>query len=304
MSTTRWIDKVSTDLDRAIESIISEKNLNCDTQVESSLFKNWKFAKKHDENKIMAINNRNITYNFIEFSVDRIDPGLQPEIDRTHPINGFVIPYFNGSVNYIINRNSNAQSLLRKILGYTGKGEIEKNMSPITSDMFFWLISKVYHGEEVIDNDAINFNIEMVRGIKGDTDDSLSKVRADGETVLNIISTLSFFLESNSIDRIRIDIAYQQHDNIELVLNTNDCISIIENTYIGPFNNGNDSTSCKAELYLLTYIEIIPMLIQEYNSAIEDGLWNREQKVNFLNNVATELSERVEGKIEMLRNNR
>lgn len=297
MSATRWVDREITSLDEALELIKIGKQALSEEENDTSTYKNCATKIKYDNNQTIVLNGRDISYNFVTFSVDQITPGPQPEIDRTRQIEGFVILYFNGTVNYIINRNSDAQRILRRIMGYSGKKEINKNMPVITSDMFFWLISKVYSGEDILENDEINFNVEIIRGIKGDTDDSLSKVSADGETVLNIISTLSFFLESKNLNRVKMDISFRDHDSIELVLNTNNTITTEEQKYIGPYINDEDLESCKAKLYLLTYIEIIPLLIQEYLSSIENGIWNKERKVEFLNEVAIELSERVEQKI-------
>jgi len=54
-------------------------------------------------------------------------------------------------------------------------------------------------------------------------------------------------------------------------------------------------------LYLLTYIEIIPAIIQEYHLSMENDMWSKDKKVEFLNDVAVELTERVNGKIEDLK---
>lgn len=48
--------------------------------------------------------------------------GMQAEDDMTMRRSGFVVPYLSaGKVRYIIDRNSDALTLLRKMLGYTKK---------------------------------------------------------------------------------------------------------------------------------------------------------------------------------------
>lgn len=47
---------------------------------------------------------------------------MQAEDDMTMRRSGFVVPYLSaGKVRYIIDRNSDALTLLRKMLGYTKK---------------------------------------------------------------------------------------------------------------------------------------------------------------------------------------
>ena len=100
------------------------------------------------------------------------------------------------------------------MLFYTGKGEVIKSSLPFTADKFVWMISKIYSGENVLEGGSEfleNLTISTIRGFKGDTEDSLTTISAEGESVMNIISTLSFLIESKNLNQINIDFAYRTH---------------------------------------------------------------------------------------------
>lgn len=299
-ATTRWLDNEATTLNEVIDKMCSCTNDNIENS-EITTYTNWRIDKIFDENTLFEFNDRNIEFNFIKFYVEIISPGDQPLIDRTRSIEGFIIVYDNQGINYIINRNSGALTLLRKMLNYNNRNEITKNMIQIESDAFFWLISRIYSGDNIIEeiNDSPVI-IETVRGFRGETDDSLSKVSANGETVMNIISTLSFFLESKNINQIKVDINFNNHNNIDLTLNTNSTVKTNISNYIGPFNIDDSSDFLVPRLYLLIYLELIPTLHNAYLISIENDEWNQNIKIDFLKNVAEELDTRVQQKIHNL----
>ena len=80
-----------------------------------------------------------------------------------------------------------------------------------------------------------DLSLESIKGFRGDTEDSLTKVSASGETVMNIISTLSFLLESKRLYQIKINLGYGCHDNIELQLINNGAVVTEIKEYQGEF---------------------------------------------------------------------
>lgn len=301
MITTRWTENGSKDLDTIIEILLdipSNDLLN-----DSTAYINWNIEKKFDNNKKIQLNNRDIEYNLIKYSYDQVSPGGQPVEDRTVYKDGFIIIYWNGShVSYIISRNSDGLKLLRKMLKYSGKNEISKNVFEIDSDFFVWLISKVYIGENIIEtqNEILgNISLDTIKGFKGDTEDLLTKVSASGESVINIISTLSFLLESKNLNQIKIDLEYRKHANIELVLTNKGTISTDLLQYQGE-DDTLDSDEKLSRVYLVIYIEILPILLQVYNSEKENNEWNAIKNIEFLKKVAEDLSDKVEKRIDIL----
>ena len=71
--------------------------------------------------------------------------------------------------------------MLRKLLSYTGKNEIQKNTFEFSNDFFIWLINRVYNKFYTIENTAdetMTLQLDAIKGVKGDTEDSQTKVSA------------------------------------------------------------------------------------------------------------------------------
>ena len=261
---------------------------------------NWKIAKVFDENKSIVLLGNTLTYNVIRFSYDQIT--LYGPDANVIPQNGIIIVYFhNGTVNYIIDKNSDAKQVLRKLLSYTGRNEIDDNGFRFDSDFFLWLINRVYYTNnaiEIAEENGFELELQSIKGFSGDTEDSQTKVSASGESVMNIISTLSFFLESRKLKQIKLDLKYKTHERIELILK-NGTLEVDLKSYLGSYDE-DQADERIAKLYLMAYIEIVPILIQEYRTDIENDLWNKECYVKFMNNVADTLKEKIEGKTKAI----
>ena len=141
--------------------------------------------------------------------------GLTIDDDSVTTRTGFIIPYeVNGKVKYIIDKNSSALTIIRKMLLYTKNGAVKKSNIKFVPDEFVWMISRVYNGENILEGGSDNLGnvvLNSIRGFKGDTEDSLTTISAEGESVMNIISTLSFLIESKNLHQISIDFSYRKH---------------------------------------------------------------------------------------------
>lgn len=301
ITVTRWLDEKNTDFSEIERLLLSE---HPDEKVDtSSSYTNWDINKYFSENQKITLNGKEIEFNYYSFSVDRILAGTLDDEDTTVTKTGFVIPYIsNGKIRYIIDRNSDAQIILRKMLLYSGKGEIKKNNLPFSDDLFVWLISKVYNGESRLESESENLSdllIDTIRGFKGNTEDSLTKVSADGETVMNIISTLSFLIESQNLKQITLDVAYRNHSNIEVTLNKRATISTSIDRYLGELNQKMQPEIVSTVLLLL-YTEIMPIIIQNYQTEVDENHWGQGRCVAFLEKVAADLSDKVQIRIDDL----
>lgn len=299
MQTTRWVDRSTDSFNQILERILNfQENGNIEIGE-----KNFEFKKVFPENKTIKLSSKNITFNKINITYDVISDGEQPEEDRTIKRQEFLLLYSTGiNVNYIINKNSGAQTLIRKLNGYTGKNLIDKNMINLDNNFFIWLINKVYNQDnniEIFEDE--NIQINSIKGFKGNTNDLLNKISADGETIMNIISTLSFLLESNNINQIKIDVEYKQHDHIELNLNRKLIIDTDIKDYIGILLEEVDKELALSELLLTIYIELIPKLFQVYQQELREKVWGQEQYICFIEKVGVDISERIATKINSYR---
>lgn len=317
-NTTRWKDTQDDGLGVLINKIMSKNGADESSEGDPTRtkYKNVFVEKKFETNREITLNGRNINFNYIVFSCDKVsadsESNPQAEEDRTVKNEGFILIYNDGIKNsYIINKNSEAMSLLRYLLGYTGRGEISKNNIELSSDFIVWLISRVYLEENVINvvttstsetddsDDEENLEVESFIGFKGSTEDLLSTVTADGDSVMNILSTLSFILESKSLKQVKIRINYPEHENIEMKIGTNGTVDIDLSKYDGIYE-GSENYVVQSKLLLLVYIAILPVLKQWYIDDKESGEWSKGKHIEFLNDVANDLKGKVDSKIKLL----
>ena len=144
-----------------------------------------------------------------------------------------------------------------------------------------------------------DLTINSIRGFKGNTEDLLTKVSASGETVMNIISSLSFLIESQNLNQITLDTSYGKHTNIEVALSNRNTIASSSDRYLGELVQ-SEKAELHSTMFLLLYTEIMPIIIQKYRSEIEEGQWGVGTCVGFLNQVANDLSEKVSIRINEL----
>ena len=295
-ATTRWKDNETTNIDRAIELLVD--SVENDDRESKTRRENWEIKKVFDENKKITLFGNKIEYNMIRFSYNRITT-YNDEVNDI-PQNGFVIVYLNNqTINYIIDKNSDAKSVLRILLSYTGKNEIDDNKLHFENDFFFCLINRVYYANNTIEiAEENNFELQSIKGFSGDTEDSQTKVSASGESVMNIISTLSFFLESRKLKQIKLDLSYKTHEKIGLVLKDGTLEEDFK-SYLGSYENDQTDEQI-AKMYLMAYVEIVPILIQEYTTDIENELWNKQRYIAFMNDVADTLKEKIEKKTQAI----
>ena len=303
MSTTRWKDTRVENIEEAIKSLMAPIPDDEDTSNISR--KNWKMKKVFPDNEIITLLEKSVEFNIVNFSYDKItNTGL--EKNRV-PQTGFIIVYsIENQVNYIINRNTEAKLILRKMLSYNGRNEIDNNSFMIDSDFFLWLINRIYYANNEIDvgeEPSSVLKINAIKGFQGDTEDSQTTVTASGESVMNVISVLSFFLESRQLKKVSIELSYREHLKIDVVIK-NGVLGIDLMSYMGKLDS-EDMDKKKANLFLLTYLHIVPVLIQEYSTDKENELWNTSCYVAFIKDVAGTIAKKIEEKkssIEQLNN--
>lgn len=298
---TRWTDECNNDF-RTVEELLLRQHPD-ESPLSGAKYLNWKIDKVFDQNKEIVLNGRNVEYNYYTFSVDQIPGGVEDLEDGTYTRTGFLIPYKSaGKIRYIISRNTYARTLIRKMLFYTGRGEIISNPIDFTGDIFVWLISKVYSYENTIQSESESLEdlkIDSIKGFKGNTEDLLAKVSMTGESVVNILSALSFLIESQNLNQITMNLTYRNHLNIEVSLSNKNTIGFAEDKYLGELNQADREEIC-AVCFLTLYFEIIPIILQKYQGDVDTNMWGQGKCVEFLKRVADDLSEKIKNRIDDL----
>ena len=141
--------------------------------------------------------------------------------------------------------------------------------------------------------------IDSIKGFKGDTEDFLARVSVSGESVMNIISTLSFLVESQNLNQITIALSYLKHSNIEISLNNRNTLGFNDEEYLGELMQKKHE-ELVASCLLLLYTEILPIILQKYQSDIDSNFWGQGKCVSFLERVADDLSKKVTARINDL----
>lgn len=123
-ATTIWKDKTTNDLEQTIKSLVDEVKPD---EKSSIVWGDWDIHKKFDKNKEIELGGKTIKYNYISYSYSQYYTKELKDQSKVFK-SGFIIVYSNGeTIYYIVDQNSYAQKLLRKLLSYNGKSEIEKS---------------------------------------------------------------------------------------------------------------------------------------------------------------------------------
>ena len=306
-ATTRWRDTITK---AGIGEIVDQMTspVQDDERSGSYFWKKIRCRRVFEDPVLqkMMLNGEEISYSAVHYSYDAVTAGDVPDEDRILAKNGLIVIYRSkGKTYYIVDQNSTAQKLLRKILGYTGKSEIQKSNFDFPGDFFVWLVSRVYNSDCEIANTATDeekvLELEEIKGIRGNTEDLQTIISASGESVMNVISTLSFLLESRKLNQVILNLRYSEHENI--------CVKIQNATveyqrpYKGVFEEDpqNDPDQFSAKLYLLLYLEILPLLEQEYRSNLDTEAWGPSAYRTFLQELKDNIIQKIEEKINSVK---
>lgn len=307
-NTTRWRITTDDNFEQIIRKIEAKNGRTL--TIGSQNYKNIKVSKGLPSDHEEEILERKIKYTYFNIEFSREQNG-----DLVRVKHLFVLYEDKGSIFVIINKNTGAKKILRDFLDYSGKNEIEQYLNNISSDFIIWLLSRVYQQDNSYESNEKILILNSIIGFKGNTLDKLSTLSATGDTVMNILSTLSFLLETNSLNQIKIRIQYtEDHDNIEIKIDTNNTLDVSLKFYLGQYY-----TSAKYQNYsddhrevllnILVYCEIIPVLKQWYADQTsdeeenEDAVWNEKRHKDFLEKVAKDLTKQVTDKISLLKDN-
>lgn len=316
-SVTRWTDNKCSDIKTILNRITNrkdQKEYDNNTMVISGV----ETRQVLKSNKTVTIRDKEVEFNVIRYYYKQINndnpQNPLPVDDRTISKSGYVIVYTdklieNSPVKYIINRNYDALKFLRILLEYSGKNEVSKEQPILKSDMLIWLIKRIYSEENDIDDDGEStLKIDNLTEFRGQTEDATNRVSAKGNSIMNILSTLSFLLESNNMKQIKFTLAYEDHENIELVFSKSTICTYVKG-YSGSFedddsvyslNKEDSDLVIESEIYLLCYLAIIPEITQAYTESIERNEWGSKIHKDFLKRVAKDLEKKITEKVKQI----
>lgn len=304
-TTTRYIDLTNTSLNNVDEILCSEHP--DEVKADGISYVNFKVTKPKCSEKI-RIANHDVEYKFYRYSYDQVPQGADLDDSLNPHQSGWIIAYVdNKKIHYIINRYSLAQFVLRKFLKYTQRNAIRQEMNRTYGDLFVWMISRVYNLENQIENgddsapdDVI---IDDISGFKGKTENNLNTISAKGSSIVNILSTLSFLIESQNLKQITFHLNYDNIPPLNVILSTSSTVALNIVQYLAYKTDCENKDDEVARLFLRFYIEILPVIIQNYDGELETNKWGKDGCVKFLQTVAKALSDKVDLRINDLKTN-
>lgn len=190
----------------------------------------------------------------------------------------------NTTTGFIVEKNSDALTLLRQICGYSKKEvktieNVFNNSQKFYADFFMWVVNKIYQNNPKLTfkdsmGNNIDISLDSLDSLKGLTR-SVNHVSTNGTDITKMLTTLGFLMESTKLSEVSIDIAYSNHKNIsfEMTTGTIVCIKNEIDSYTGTFTNNlvandvneNDLAIINDKLIILLSFEIIPNLIHLFN---------------------------------------
>ncbi|UAK17542.1 hypothetical protein [Sporolactobacillus terrae] len=304
MALSRWTDNQGNTMDEIINNMLDFRNwYEYENDPITGEQLNVNIDKKFSENRTMELNGHTMTFNYIEYDFEKVRPGEERNemrSSRIFSLSGFILVYSDGEkTQYITNRSNNTSTLtiLRKLNNYKKKLEITANPLSITDDMFTWMIYKVLNSREESFDDESHLTLDRIIGFKGATTDKLAEIKGTGNRVMNLLSTLAFLFENESVSYISTRINYD-HETIELAMSLSGSIDIDLDSYVGNYLFDSDYERF-SKVILETFLEVIPKIIATYYTEKENNDWSVELKNNFFVEIGTTIQETINEKLQL-----
>lgn len=311
MGYSRWTDKSGNSMDEILDNIIDYEEWyqhEIDPYDNSKL--NYTVDKIFTENQIITFNGSEVKFNVIKYEYEKLRPGSNNDsmrASRVQSLTGLIVIYSDGkTTQYIINKSytANTLSTLRKINNYTKNLLVIEDRYNVDEDFFMWMIYKVLDKPGQTLDDSEEIFIDGIIGFKGQTTDQLAEMTGSGNKIMNLISTLSFLLENESVSQIKAKVRWikkspkEQIEQIELYLNANSTVDIDVDKYVGEYLFEDEEQRISKTL-LMTSLEILPKMIAIYSTEKEEGNWSEKIKKKFFvtmvgEKILTKLKEKLD----------
>lgn len=302
MTLSRWNDNSESSMEEVLHNILNYEEWHApeiDHFNDEPL--NYRVSKAFENNQSITLNDTNIYYNHISYEFEKVRAGEETNemrSQRVYPLSGYVIVYSDGvKTQYITNRSggSNTLTILRKLNNYGGRLEVTHQPLTISEDTFTWLIFKVLNSAGNSLEDESRLVIEKIIGFKGATNDRLAEVKGTGNRIMNILSTLAFLFENETVSYVKPRVIYN-NDTIEFSMDLNGTIDIDLETYVGDYMM-DPSRERESKIILKTFLEVIPKLLTAYHNDNANEDWSPERKREFFTQIGATIQEKIDEKI-------
>lgn len=242
------------------------------------------------EVKNYNMNELNYRYKVYHLYKEDINAGFETDRNREVRISItdlYIFVLTNESITqFIINKSSNdgtGKTLLRNLLDYDGRNELELNNINLLldEDFYLWLFHTVLNRRDSEDEIVI----ESIEGYRGGNSNSLAHVTGIGSEVLNLLSTLTFIFESERINRVKVIIKHKSHKfSIDLYQNGNLKISFSE-------YEGNYDELARYESMANIIFDVMLIVLPKLSSVYNNDDWDLSE---FKENIGKEVIKKIQ----------
>ncbi|MED2940638.1 hypothetical protein [Cytobacillus horneckiae] len=306
MALSRWTDNSDRSMDDIMANVMNYREwIQEDKDPYNNQPLEYSVNITFEENKSINLNDIEITYNFINYSYERVRAGEENNpmrSNRIYSIDGYIVIFTDGVITqYITNRSSNdvTKTILRKINNYSKRLEITPNPITLVDDFFIWMIYKVLnHGNQSLEEES-RLLIKSIIGFKGETKDRLAEVKGSGNRILNLLSTLSFLFENEDLTQINTRIEYN-NETIDYKLDLFGNVDIDFKSYTGEYMFMMDvqEEEMKSKVILMTFLEVLPKILTSYGNDKESEEWTNDSRSTFFSEIGRVISAKIAEKIE------
>lgn len=299
MNTTQWqstSDKIGS-VDTAVGCFMTN-NQKDTIELRSNSYTDIKVEKVYEDVQEDTFLESTIKFNALTGSFKKITEASIANGD-VNTVNFFVIVYErNGIISFIINRNTDAKTILRSFLGIEERDTIVNSNIELNSDMLLYFVYRVFMNKDefsytLSSQDDLEITVTDLIGIKGATVTS-NRLSADGDTISKLISTLSLLLEVTDLQEVCINTRVGgEHQQISMLLKENGLIGVEITDYTGSFEN-KPSNERRTYLLLYVYLVVLPVILSEYRGSSEDE-WGTIVINDFLQSLKDQLISKLDG---------
>ncbi|MEN2051541.1 hypothetical protein AAJL62_08345 [Staphylococcus hominis] len=272
---TNSYSKFTDKTDKSFENIIEILDSRIGESVEEVNNEELKTSfKEYTELGEIVISGNKYTYKVYKYFNESINKGFETDSNREARVSSteaLLIVLTNGSINQFVisksNSNSQGKAIIRKLMGYEDKGEIENNQISLLSnkDFYLWLFYVVLNDE----NDNEKLSVQSIEAYSGNTYiDKLTNVSGTGSKVMNLLSTLTFLFEIKDINKVKVKIKFEDHLFVTEFFDngTSNNLKIDINQYKGNYDE-LEPGNFVAHVVMKVMFEVLPLLSSIYTNA-------------------------------------
>lgn len=304
---SKWIDKQNktiADVEEKINDSLSYRSNHIERDEFDGNPLLFKADFAFDQEKTITLKGIKYKYNFVNFSYETINVPKKDSDDRSQrvKINNLkvvVVEIDNGIV-YLVNKPDTQSTLtsMRKLHNLSTNNKIAvSNISGIKSDLFIWLVHNLIDEPEKnigSNSDILVSSLTAFRGEKPTEDESekLNKINGSGETIMKMVTTLLFLLESKSVSSVELQVKPQK-SNLDIKLTRGGGVELDLNSFAHPPVSQKGEREQYSEKLIFIFFYLIPEIINSFSDEQLHRKWTPSKMKKFYRAIGVDIKRRI-----------